>query len=304
MKVVSGLDSGEVRNAPAVVLTMGVFDGVHLGHRRVIETLVSQSRRVRGTAALLTFHPHPRQVLGGEEPLLLLTSPEHRIRLLGGTGLDICIVLPFSRQMAGEDAAAFVVNHLVSTMDLRMICVGPQFVFGARRSGDAELLRRLGMAHGFSVEVVEGVMIGGVPVSSTAIREMVGRGDIASASRFLGRPYSICGTVVRGKALGREWGVPTANVSVEGVLVPPPGVYAARAFLGESRYDGVLNIDRRGGVEVHLFALRGSIYGEILEIVVGELIREERDFPGTEALAAQVRCDIEIARGMLHNNQG
>ena len=286
------------------MLTMGVFDGVHLGHRKVIETLVSEAKRVRGTAVLLTFHPHPRQVLGGEEPLLLLASLEHRIRLLGETGLDTCIVLPFDRQMAGEDASAFIVDRLLPRMHLRTICVGPQFVFGARRSGDTALLRRLGKAHGFSVKVVEGVTVGGVPVSSTGIREMVGSGDIPSASRFLGRPYAIYGTVVKGKALGRELGIPTANVSVEGVLLPPPGVYAARAVRGEQRYDGVLNIDRRGGVEVHLFTLRESIYGEVLEIAVGKLIREERDFPRIDALAAQVRCDIEIAKGMLHNNAG
>jgi len=304
MKIVRGLGVREVGEAPCVVLTMGVFDGVHLGHRRVIETVVSEARRMGGIAALLTFHPHPRRVLGGEEPFLLLTSPEHRIRLLGETGLDICIVLPFDQQMAGEDPSAFIVNHLLPRMALRVICVGPQFVFGARRSGDVALLRKLGMAHGFSVKVVEGVTMGGVPVSSTGIREMVRRGDIASASRFLGRPYSIYGAVVRGKALGRELGIPTANVSVEGVLVPPPGVYAARALHGEERYDGVLNIDRRRCVEVHLFTLRECIYGEVLDIAVGKLIREERDFPRMDALAAQVRCDIEIAKEMLHNNTG
>jgi riboflavin kinase/FMN adenylyltransferase len=243
-------------------------------------------------------------VLGGEGPFLLLTSLEHRIKLLGETGIDICIVLPFDRRVAGEDPATFIVNHLLPRVNLRVVCVGPEFAFGARRSGDVALLRKLGRAHDFSVKAVKGVTIGGAPVSSTEIREMVRRGDIASASRFLGRPYSIYGAVVRGKALGRELGIPTANLSTEGVLVPPPGVYAARALCGKKRYDGVLNVDRKGGVEVHLFTLREYIYGEMIEIIVGKLIREERDFSRIDVLAAQMRCDIEIAKGMLHNNAG
>ncbi len=302
MKVVRGLDCSEVRQSPAVALTMGVFDGVHLGHRKVIETVISEARRAGGAATLLTFHPHPRQVLGGGKPLLLLTSLEYRIKLLGETGLDICIVLPFDRRMAGEDASAFIVDRLLPAMHLRTICVGPQFVFGARRGGDIGLLRRLGKAHGFSVMAVEGVTVGGASVSSTGIRDMVRSGDIPSASRFLGRPYAIYGTVVKGKALGREWGIPTANLSVEGIMLPPPGVYTARSFRGGRHYDGVLNIDRRGIVEVHLFTLSESIYGEVLEVAVGKMIREERDFSRTEELVAQMRCDIEIAKGMLHNN--
>jgi riboflavin kinase/FMN adenylyltransferase len=302
VKIVRGLDSGELRQAPSVALTMGVFDGVHLGHRKVIETVVSGARRMGGASALLTFQPHPRQVIGADEPLLMLTSLVQRIGLLDETGLDACIVLPFDRETAGEDASTFFVKRLLPAMLLRLVCIGPQFTFGARKSGDAELLRELGRVHGFAVEVIEGVTIDGIAVSSTTIRDMVRQGDVESASRLLGRPYSICGVVVRGKALGREFGIPTANVSVEGVLLPPPGVYVARISRGGRRYDGVLNVDFHGGVEVHIFSLQESLYGETIEIVVGKFLREERKFESEEELAAQMRCDIEIAKGIRHNN--
>jgi riboflavin kinase/FMN adenylyltransferase len=302
MKVIKTLDSSELRRAPSIALTMGVFDGVHVGHRKVIETVVSEARRMGGASALLTFHPHPRQVIGASSPLLMLASLERRIRLLDETGLDICIVFPFDSEIAGEDASTFVDRRLLPMMRLRMVCVGPQFAFGARKSGDVALLRKFGQIHGFAVKVVDGVTIDGVAVSSTAIRDMVRNGDIESASRFLGRPYTICGAVVKGKALGRELGIPTANVSVEGVLLPPPGVYVARIRRGGQWYDGVLNVDFQGGVEVHIFSIQESLYGETLEIVVGKLLREERKFRNVEDLAAQMRCDIEIAKGIRHNN--
>ena len=302
MKVIRSLDSSELRQAPSVALTMGVFDGVHLGHRKVIETVVSEARRMGGAAALLTFHPHPRQVIEASSPLLMLTSLERRIKLLDETGLDICIILPFDRETAEEDASTFVEQRLLPMMRLRMVCIGPQFAFGARKSGNAALLRELGQVHGFAVKVVEGMTIDGVAISSTAIRDMVRNGDLKSASRFLGRPYAICGAIVKGKALGRELGIPTANVSVGGVLLPPPGVYVARICHGGRWYDGVLNVDFHGGVEAHIFSLQESLYGETIEVVVGKLLREEREFGSVEELAAQMRCDIEIAKGMRHNN--
>lgn len=302
MKVVGSLDSGELREAPSVALTMGVFDGVHLGHRKVIETVVSEARRMGGAAALLTFHPHPRRVIGAEKQLPMLTSLEQRIRLLDEAGLDICIILRFDRETAGEDASTFVVKRLLLAMRLRMVCIGPKFAFGARKSGNAALLRELGRVHGFSVKALDGVTIDGIAVSSTAIRDMVRRGDLESASRFLGRPYSISGAVVKGKALGRELGIPTANVSAEGVLLPPPGVYVARINRGGRWYDGVLNVDFHGGVEAHVFSLQESLYGETIEIVVGKFLREEREFHNMKELAVQMRCDIEIAKGIRHNN--
>lgn len=301
VKVIYGLDDEAAREAKSVVLTIGVFDGLHLGHRRVIETAVGEARRRGGTAALLTFDPHPRKVLHPLGAPPLLTSLEHRLKLMDGMGLDLCIVLRFDRGIADQSAREFVRTLLLASLHIAAVCVGPRFSFGRGREGGAALLKELGSSHGFSVVPVPGVEIDGARVSSTAIRAMVRRGELGRASRLLGRPYSIYGTVVRGKALGRKLGVPTANLRVEGELLPPPGVYTARVHIGEALREGVLNIDQAGNVEAYLFDFRSDIYGKKIEAIVGTFIREERAFPSLDEMARQIRCDIEIARGMLHN---
>lgn len=301
IRLVRGLDDPALRRAGRLVLSIGVYDGVHLGHRRVLETLVREARRLRATPAVLTFDPHPRAFLGTGAPPLI-TALEHRIALLGAFGARLCIVLPFSPGIAAIDAADFVRGRLLAAADIAGIVVGPRFAFGRRRGGDAALLRRLGGAHGFSVSVAEGLSIGGRAVSSTAIRGLIRRGDLAGATRLLGRPYSLRGTVERGKGIGRTLGVPTANLALEGVLAPPPGVYAARVALGGRVRDGVLNVDPRGAVEVHLFDFRGNLYGRTLEVFFGGRIRAERRFDDPGALARRMQRDIAIAREMLHTD--
>jgi len=301
MKVLRSLESEELRGVPSVALTIGVFDGVHLGHKKVIQTLLRAAAPIEAVPVVLTFAPHPRQVLGKGAQAKLLTSVKHRLRLMSELGVRFCIVLPFESVFAQQEATAFVTGRLLAAMNLKVICVGPDFVFGRGREGDVALLGKLGAEHGFSVEVVETAEVGGMPVSSTAIRKCVEEGQIEQASRLLGRPYSLLGTVVQGKALGRQLGIPTANISVEGELLPPAGVYSAQVVRRGRLYGGVMNIDRSGVVEVHLFDFCGSLYGEELDIVVGKMIREERDFPNTDTLAAQMRSDIAIARQILHN---
>jgi riboflavin kinase/FMN adenylyltransferase len=302
MKVVRSLNSREVRQAPSVVLAMGVFDGVHIGHKKVIATVVREARRRQGTAVVLTFDPHPLHTIAGAGAPTLLTSIEHRLRLLSTLCLDLCIVIPFDGRMARLEARDFVVRRLLGSMDLSAMCVGPRFVFGYQRKGTVALLRKLGRQHGFSVIVEKGVRLGGMQVSSTAVRRMVRRADFSGASRLLGRPYSIVGDVVKGKALGRTLGIPTANVRTAGELLPCPGVYAVRVLHGARAFSGVLNIDFRGAVEVHLFDFRGTLYGEQVEVVMGKFIRREKRFARFNDLARQMRSDIAIAREMLHND--
>ncbi len=301
MKVIKGFKDREFEDAGAVALTLGVFDGVHLGHRRIVETLISEARRLNGTAALLTFDPHPRKLLYNNNGPRLLTSMEHKIHLLAELGLDYCIVLRFDREMAQETPTDFVVKRLLGSMNLKCVCVGPRFSFGCKRSGNAELLQGLGEKYGFYVRIVEGVRIDGVHVSSTVIREMVNSGDLKKASRLLGRPYSIVGRVVEGKALGRKLGIPTANLISEGEVVPPAGVYAVAVKRDEKLYRGVLNIDLKGCVEAHLLDFNETIYGKLIEVVFGEFIRSEKKFASRDDLVRQVRCDIEIAKEILHN---
>ncbi|MCX6356928.1 MAG: riboflavin biosynthesis protein RibF [Candidatus Aureabacteria bacterium] len=299
MKVVRGIDDGALHAAGSVALTIGVYDGVHLGHRRVIEVLHSLARRDNSATALLTFEPHPRQVTRGQSAPRL-TSIEHRLRLLDRCGLDFCLVVPFDAALAAEPAESFIAR-LATAMRLRRICVGPGFVFGRRREGDSALLEGMGARYGFAVEAVPRVEVDGAPVSSTAIRHMVRHGDLERAARFLGRPYSLFGAVVPGKGRGGMLGAPTANLDVDGELLPPQGVYAARVLRSERSYDGVLNIGGGGEVEAHLFEFSGTLYGERLEAIMGGKLREERSFPDDEALARQIRCDIAIAKEMLHN---
>ena len=299
MKVVNGLDDPALRKAGRVVLSIGVYDGVHLGHARVIGALVREAKRLKATPAVLTFYPHPRKVLGGAAPALL-TTREHRLALLGGLGVRLCVVLPFTRGVAAMDAEGFVRDCLLRAVDLAGIVVGPRFAFGRGASGTVGLLRRLGEARGFTVAVVDGFTLEGRGVSSTAIRRMVRRGELSEASRLLGRPYSLRGPVTRGKALGGKLGVPTANIALEWALLPPAGVYAARAAVGGKTHDGVLNIDTRGVVEVHLFDFSRDLYGKMMEVFVGARIRAERRFATDEALARQMQRDIAIARQMLH----
>jgi len=301
MKVTRRLEVGGSRSAPAA-LTIGVFDGVHLGHRKVIRTLMDEAGRLGARAVVLTFDPHPRRVLNGSEEAPLITSVKHRLRLLAGLGVPRCVLLPFDGSFARMDASDFVSGVLVRSMNLRLICVGPDFSFGSGGKGGVKLLERLGAEHGFSVKVVDDVSVDGIAVSSTAIRAYIKKGDIARASLLLGRRYSLLGTVIRGKALGRALGVPTANIAVEGELLPPAGVYTARALRAGKSLPGVLNVDWHGTVEVHIFDLDEDLYGEELEIEVGEKIREEQAFEDPGDLERRMRCDIAIARQMLHNN--
>lgn len=299
MNVANGLHDPAIRKAGRLVLSIGVYDGVHLGHRRVVEALIRESRRLGATPAVLTFDPHPRAVLGGTTPGMI-TALDHRIALLGVLGVRLCIVLPFSHGIAETDAGAFIRDRLLPAVDLAGLVVGPRFAFGRGRGGNAALLRRLGRAHGFAVTTVSGLALEGRAVSSTAIRGLIRRGRLTDASHLLGRPYSLRGRVLPGKGLGRTLGVPTANLALEGLLLPPAGVYAARVAVGGGIRDGVLNIDPRGAVEVHLFDFAGNLYGATLEVFVVGRIRTERRFKSPAALSKRMQRDIAFAREMLH----
>ncbi len=300
MKVINGLEDPALAAAGRIVVSIGVYDGVHLGHGAVVAALLREARRLRAVPAVLTFSPHPRGALGGAPPPLIVAE-EHRLALLAARGVRLCIVLPFTRGIAAMDAAKFLRDRLLPAARVAGIVVGPGFAFGRGRRGGIRLLREAGGAHGFTVVVAGRGELGGRKVSSTAIRGLIRRGDLAGASRLLGRPYSLRGIVVRGKALGRSLGVPTANLDLPGVLRPPPGVYAARATVsGGKPRDGVLNIDCDGVVEVHLFDFSGDLYGRPMEVFPDGKIRPERRFRSRAALAERMQRDIAIARRMLH----
>ncbi len=295
------------------VVTIGVYDGLHLGH----QALIGQVRRIaaeRGArSAVLTFDRHPASVVRPESAPQLLTDAEQRLELLAATGIDAAVVLPFDAERAAEPAADFVEELLVACLRAEAVVVGEDFHFGRNREGNVDLLRKLGQVHGFDVVPVELVGRGdGVdePVSSTAIRRALAGGDVARAAAMLGRPFEARGTVVHGDQRGRLLGFPTANVEVwNRVCLPADGVYAGWYVRPDGgQHACAINIGRRPTfyahadhslLEAHLLDFEGDLYGERAKVRFVEFLRSERKFDGIEALVAQLRNDVAHAQQLL-----
>ena len=298
----------ELASVPApVFLAVGVFDGVHLGHRAVIERALGDARASGGSAVVVTFDPHPIRVLRPEHAPRLLTSTSHKLRLIRGLGITHLLVVPFDLAFAATPPDEFI-RQLASACALREICVGHQWSFGKGRAGNLELLSRLGPQLGFDEVGVPAVEIDGEIVSSTLIRHAVENGDLAKAARLLGREFTVLGTVIRGEQLGRKLGFPTANLAAHNEQFPPDGVYAVDVQRNGTRLRGVANIGARPTVaapdgqrllEIHLFDFTGEIYGEDLEVSFRRFLRPERKFPSLDSLRAQIARDVETARAAL-----
>ena len=300
------------------VVSVGVFDGVHLGHQAILAANVARARDLGARPTVLTFRRHPKELLLGRAPRTL-TTLQHRLALFRRAGIEHAVALSFDERLRETPAEEFVRELLVRGLDARALVLGFDSKFGRDREGTPELLRRLG----HDVLVVDKVLVGDRAVSSTAIREAVELGDLAGAERMLGRRVSVFGDVVRGAELGRRLGFPTANLDLHHELHPPPGVYAcfARRFGPEgvfgggepgdvrSTHAGVCNIGFRPtvegvrpevpSVEVHLFDFEDDLYGADLELEFVARLREERRFPDLEALRAQIARDAERAREVL-----
>ena len=292
-----------------VFLAIGVFDGVHLGHRAVIERALADARDAGGSPVVVTFDPHPVRVLRPEKAPRLLTSTPHKLRLIRALGVQDLLVIPFDSAFAATPPEEFIRQLATAAEPLREICVGHQWSFGKGRAGNLEMLARLGADLGFEEVGVPAVEVDGRIVSSTLIRQAVERGDLADAARLLGRDYTILGTVVEGRRLGRTIGFPTANLSAHNEQFPPNGVYAVEVLRnGDATRRGVANIGVRPtiaeaggerGLEVHLFDFDGALYGDDLEIVFRHFLRPERKFPSIEALREQIARDVGAARAVL-----
>ena len=291
------------------VLTPGTFDGVHLGHQEIIRYVVARARAVGGVPAVVSFDPHPREVLGGG-PVPLLTTLDERAAVLAELGVERFVILPFTSELSRLSPEAYVEDVLVGDVGLREIVIGYDHRFGRARGGDRSTLERLGARLGFSVDVVPEHSEQGTTVSSSRIRALLtDRGDVAGAARLLGRPYSLAGTVVRGDQRGRTIGFPTANIRLDDdrKLVPRLGVYAVEASLEGRRVGGMMNIGRRPtfeadgatSIEVHLFNFEGDLYGQVLRASLLDRLRDERRFEGVEALAEQLREDRRQAESVL-----
>jgi riboflavin kinase/FMN adenylyltransferase len=303
--VTSGLPPDVTRTA----VTVGSFDGVHRGHQDVLRQLVGRARTLGVHSLLVTFDPHPLEVVNPAAAPRLLTVGDEKLEVLAESGVDFVAIVPFTPALAAYSAERFVDEILLGRFRMHDLLMGYDHRFGHNRAGDAATMQRLGQERGFDVTVVPAVTVnGGQNISSTAIRRAVAGGDLHGASRGLGRDYSLGGTVEEGARRGRLLGFPTANVPVPSArkLLPPEGVYAVRVQTPMGPHDGMLNLgprptfgDNQAVVEAHLFDADLDLYGARVRIDFVERLRDTQKFSGVDALVAQLNLDSANARRVL-----
>ena len=290
------------------VVTVGTFDGLHRGHQRVLAEVVERARKGQLTSVLVTFDPHPLEIVNPAACPKLLTLPDEKQELLAGTGLDRVVMLPFTREVAQQSPEEFI-RGLRAEYALQQLVLGYDHAFGRGRSGDEALVRRLGAAEGFQVAVVDAVREDGQPISSTLIRAAVAHGDLAGAARWLGRAYGLLGRVVPGAGRGRTIGVPTLNLAPPDArkLLPPDGVYGVWVWWRGTRYGGMMNqgprptfAEQGRTLEVHLLDFAGDLYGETVRVEWVQRLRDVQAFPSRDALVAQLERDRQAARASLN----
>jgi riboflavin kinase / FMN adenylyltransferase len=293
------------------VVTIGTFDGVHLGHMKIINRLKEISAATDGESVIFTFHPHPRQVLTPEEHnLRLINTLDEKIELLAAAGIDHLIVYPFTREFASIPYTEFVEKILADRMKTSCLVVGYDHKFGQHRQGNFEYLHNIASKFNFRIEKLDALLVDEINVSSTRIREALEQGNISLANTYLGYPYELHGKVVEGKQMGRTIGYPTANIESSDVykLIPGFGVYAVRIRISGILYKGMLNIGTRPtfnhnadlrSVEVNIFDFDENIYHQHISVLFCGKIRDEQKFPGKEALIRQLSEDRKSALKIL-----
>ncbi len=292
-----------------MLLSVGVFDGVHLGHQRLLTHLRDEARRKNWLSGVVTFSSHPEMVLSTENELLWLNDLETRIRLVRDLGIDVVVILPFSSELARLSARGFV-QLLKDNLKMRGLVVGPDFALGRGREGDAEKLRLLGKEMDFSVEVIPVVVLDRQVVSSSAIRQALAQGDMKTVEKLTGRLFSLGGRVVSGNGRGRTLGFPTANLELRAEqALPGDGVYATISHVDHHLMPSVTNIgvrptfdDGKHLVETYIFDYEGDLLGQKFTIDFVDKIRDEKRFDSKQELKAQIRRDVEQARRILNEH--
>jgi len=309
MDVIESLEKIQRPFAKAVV-TIGNFDGVHIGHQALFHQVIAKADALGGTSVAMTFEPHPARVLNGDNPPPLITLYEQKVELIGRTGIDVLLVIPFNRRFAEISATDFIEKILLERIGMVAIVVGKDYAFGKHRKGDVAMLQRMAERSGFEVLVADWIAmpLNGIGrVSSTKIRERVLAGRMVEARKLLGRHYQIRGTVVTGRNRGGKLlGFPTANIHLVDELCPRTGVYAVTVECLGALFQGVANIgysptfdDCLFTVEVHILDFSKTLYGETIRVNFVERIRDEIRFSGIPELAEQIRKDIQRARVIL-----
>ncbi|MDQ4141157.1 MAG: bifunctional riboflavin kinase/FAD synthetase [Bacteroidota bacterium] len=295
------------------VVTSGTFDGVHKGHQKILQRLIQIAQQTNGQSVVITYWPHPRLVLHPEtQNLHLLSTIEERIEQLTAFGIDYLLIIPFTREFANLDSEQFITEILVKTIHTKKLVIGYDHRFGRNRTGSFEYLRQHAPELGFEVEEIPRQDIDHVAVSSTKIRAALENGEIKIANSYLGRYYSLRGTVVKGKQLGRTLGYPTANLDVtdQHKLIPKQGIYTVQVKIQEQIFGGMLSIGTNptvGGtqqtIEVNIFNFDGDLYGQEITLLFVDRIRDEENFASLEELVSQLHRDKEIALQTLRVSQ-
>ena len=309
MKIIDGTENIKER-FPYPVLTIGNFDGVHLGHQAIFRMLIDRARERQGTSIVFTFMPHPLRVLAPERAPKLLSTYKDKFKLIENAGIDIIICANFTKEFANMPAEDFVNYFLCQILGVKEIFIGSNYLFGKGRKGSPELLKEIGGKCGFTVTVVDEIKINNSVPSSSGIRTLIAKGKVDEASILLGRPYSVEGIVIEGAKRGKNiLNMPTANLLTANELLPKDGVYAVAVEINGKKYGGATNIgfnptfgDKNFSFETHILDFNGELLGKTLKISFIRRIRDEIKFLNAEALANQLRKDIENIRDVLKSH--
>lgn len=307
MKIFHGTDNANILRS--TVLTLGVFDGLHLGHQQIMRTVVERARAINAVPTAITFDPHPRAVLHPESAPPLLQTLDQRLAAFEFLGIEQAIVIPFTQEFAAQDAQVFLSHIVKQRLDAKEVFLGKGFAFGKDRGGNIELLRKMGTELGFFADEVPEVRLRGMRISSSRIREYLANGKVNLARRMLGRPYGIEGQIVHGAARGRTIGFPTANLKPRNRVVPKFGVYATATLIGGEWRRSITNVGIRPtfekevepSVETFVLDFDGDLYGDVLRVRFLHRIRDERKFSGIEELKAQIERDLWRAKSFFRH---
>lgn len=307
MKIYRSLE--EILPIAHPVVTTGTFDGMHLGHQKVLNRISEIAKRNKGETLLLTFYPHPRMVLyPTDNDLKLLSTQEEKIELLRQSGLNHLVVIPFTKAFSRLSDLEYVRDILVNKIGVKTLVIGYNHHFGRNREGSFEQLQEYAPVYNFEIEEIPAHEIDNLEVSSTKIRNALLDGNVKVAASYLGRNYTLKGTIIKGKQLGRSIGFPTANIEVDDKykLIPKNGVYAVEVAIDDKLYKGMLNIgvrptfdnDNKISIEVHIFSLAEDIYHKTISVYFAEKIRDEKKFSGVDELKKQLEDDKRVVQGL------